>query len=65
MVIDAPVTKVWQAFTTDAGFTRWAVPVAHITPGNGGLIEFAMTAMPRTSWLWPRTSVVVEGRKWE
>lgn len=43
MVINAKAAIVWQAFTTDAGFTRWAVPVAHITPGNGGLIEFAMT----------------------
>ena len=38
-VIEAPVTKVWEAFTTDAGFTSWATPMAHVTPGNGGMIE--------------------------
>jgi uncharacterized protein YndB with AHSA1/START domain len=43
MVVNAKAATVWQAFTTDAGFMRWAVPVAHITPGNGGLIEFAAT----------------------
>ena len=42
LVVAAPVHEVWKAFTTDAGFTRWAVKVAHITPGNGGLIEFAL-----------------------
>jgi uncharacterized protein YndB with AHSA1/START domain len=39
IVIDAPVHAVWQAFTTDEGFTRWAVPVTHITPGNDGMME--------------------------
>lgn len=37
--IDAPVSKVWAAFTTDAGFTSWAAPVAHVTMGNDGMIE--------------------------
>jgi uncharacterized protein YndB with AHSA1/START domain len=37
--IDAPVSKVWAAFTTDAGFTSWAAPVAHVTLGNDGMIE--------------------------
>jgi uncharacterized protein YndB with AHSA1/START domain len=37
--IDAPVAKVWAALTTDAGFTSWAAPVAHITLGNDGMIE--------------------------
>jgi uncharacterized protein YndB with AHSA1/START domain len=37
--IDAPVEKVWAAFTTDAGFTSWAAPVAHVTLGNDGMIE--------------------------
>lgn len=36
VVVDAPVAKVWDAFTTDDGFTRWATPVAHITLENGG-----------------------------
>ncbi|MEJ1970677.1 MAG: SRPBCC domain-containing protein [Rhizomicrobium sp.] len=38
IVVDAGRAAVWKAFTTDEGFT-WAAP-AHITPGNGGLIEF-------------------------
>jgi uncharacterized protein YndB with AHSA1/START domain len=37
--VDAPVAKVWAAFTTDAGFTSWAAPVAHVTLGNDGMIE--------------------------
>jgi uncharacterized protein YndB with AHSA1/START domain len=36
VVVDAPVAKVWDAFMTDDGFTRWATPVAHITLENGG-----------------------------
>jgi uncharacterized protein YndB with AHSA1/START domain len=39
VIIDAPVKKVWEAFTTDAGFESWAVPVAHITLGNDGMME--------------------------
>jgi uncharacterized protein YndB with AHSA1/START domain len=38
-VVNAPVARVWEAFTTDAGFESWATPMAHVTPGNGGLIE--------------------------
>lgn len=37
--IEAPVAKVWEAFTTDAGFVTWAAPMAHITLGNDGMIE--------------------------
>lgn len=37
--IAAPVAKVWAAFTTDAGFTGWAAPVAHVTLANDGMIE--------------------------
>lgn len=40
-VVGASPDDVWAAFTTDAGFMKWAVPWAHITPGNGGSIEFA------------------------
>lgn len=36
VTVDAPVAKVWDAFMTDDGFTRWATPVAHITVANGG-----------------------------
>lgn len=38
-IVNAPVAKVWDAFTTDAGFESWATPMAHVTPGNGGMIE--------------------------
>jgi uncharacterized protein YndB with AHSA1/START domain len=38
-IVNAPVTNVWEAFTTDAGFESWATPMAHVTPGNGGMIE--------------------------
>lgn len=37
--IAAPISKVWAAFTTDAGFTSWAAPVAHVDLGNDGMIE--------------------------
>lgn len=39
LTVAAPVAKVWDAFTTDAGFTGWAAPVAHVTYGNDGMIE--------------------------
>ncbi len=42
VVVGASLGDVWGAFTTDAGFMKWAVPVAHIVPGNGGSIEFAL-----------------------
>jgi uncharacterized protein YndB with AHSA1/START domain len=38
-VIDAPVAKVWSAFTTDEGFRTWGAPVVHITPGHDGMLE--------------------------
>jgi len=39
VIVGAPVKDVWAAFTTDAGFVRWAVPVAHVTLGNDGMME--------------------------
>ena len=54
VIVDAPVKAVWDAFTTDAGFERWAVPVAHITPGNDGMME-SSTCFPRRSAI-PTTS---------
>ncbi|HEX4303818.1 MAG TPA: SRPBCC domain-containing protein [Rhizomicrobium sp.] len=43
VLVDAPVAAVWAAFTTDDAFVKWAgVPVAHVTPGNDGLIEFGL-----------------------
>lgn len=45
-VVPASVADVWKAFTTDDGFERWAVPVAHITLGNDGMMEssYSLTA---------------------
>lgn len=37
--IDAPVGKVWEAFTTTAGFRSWAAPVAQVDFRLGGIIE--------------------------
>jgi len=43
VVVAAPPSAVWQAFTQDDLFARWSgAPVAHIVPGNGGTIEFAL-----------------------
>jgi uncharacterized protein YndB with AHSA1/START domain len=42
VIVDATLAQAWAAFTTDQGFTRWAVALAHIVPGNGGSIEFAL-----------------------
>jgi uncharacterized protein YndB with AHSA1/START domain len=43
VVVDASQAAVWAAFTTDDAFVKWSgVPVAHITPGNDGLIEFGL-----------------------
>jgi uncharacterized protein YndB with AHSA1/START domain len=43
IVVDAPPAAVWTAFTTDDAFVKWSgVPVAHVTPGNDGLIEFGL-----------------------
>jgi uncharacterized protein YndB with AHSA1/START domain len=42
--IEAPVAKVWEAFTTDAGFVTWAAPMAHVTLANDGMIEASYSA---------------------
>ncbi|HEY1707788.1 MAG TPA: SRPBCC domain-containing protein [Rhizomicrobium sp.] len=42
IVVKASLDSVWKAYTTDAGFMRWAAPVAHITPGNNGMMESAL-----------------------
>jgi uncharacterized protein YndB with AHSA1/START domain len=39
IVIDASVGKVWDAFTTTAGFRSWAAPVAEVDFRLGGIIE--------------------------
>jgi uncharacterized protein YndB with AHSA1/START domain len=37
--IQAPVSKVWQAYTTDDGWKSWASPVVKIDLRNGGSIK--------------------------
>lgn len=39
LVVAATPAQVWAAFTTDAGIHGWVAPVAHVTPGNDGLLE--------------------------
>src|SRR5580698_9408871 len=41
LIVSATLAKVWEAFTTDKGFSGWAVPVTHITLGNDGVMESA------------------------
>ena len=41
IVIDAPIGKVWDAFTTTTGFRSWAAPVAEVDFRLGGIIESA------------------------
>lgn len=37
--IDAPVSKVWEAFSTEKGWTAWSAPVAKIDLRAGGSIR--------------------------
>ena len=39
IVIDAPVAKVWDSFTTVGGWTSWASPLAEIDLQAGGTIR--------------------------
>ncbi|MET0274278.1 MAG: SRPBCC domain-containing protein [Phenylobacterium sp.] len=39
LTIPAPRKAVWDRFTTTEGYKAWAVPVAKIEPGLGGVIE--------------------------
>ncbi len=39
VVVNAPPRAVWEAFTTSAGFTSWATPVAWVDFRVGGVIE--------------------------
>ncbi len=38
-LVEAPVAAAWAAFTTEAGFQAWAVPLARIDLRVGGSIE--------------------------
>ena len=39
-VFQAPVAKVWDAYTTSEGYTAWAAPAAEIDLRIGGTIQF-------------------------
>ncbi len=39
VIVNGSAANAWTAFTTDEGFESWAVPVAHITLGNDGMME--------------------------
>jgi uncharacterized protein YndB with AHSA1/START domain len=44
LVINAPVTKLWKAFTDAAEYRRWSVPVAAIDFRLGGILEASYDA---------------------
>lgn len=44
ITIDAPPGKIWQLLTSSAGWQSWAVPVAWVDFGIGGMIETSYTA---------------------
>jgi uncharacterized protein YndB with AHSA1/START domain len=44
IIIDAPVGKIWQLLTSSQGWESWAVPVAWVEFGIGGMVETSYTA---------------------
>jgi uncharacterized protein YndB with AHSA1/START domain len=44
IIIDAPVGKIWQLLTSSEGWQSWAVPVAWVEFGIGGMVETSYTA---------------------
>jgi hypothetical protein len=42
--IDSPVSKIWTLLNSAAGWRSWAVPVAWVDFGIGGVIETSYTA---------------------
>ena len=44
ITIDAPVGKIWQLLTSSEGWKSWAVPVAWVEFGIGGMVETSYTA---------------------
>jgi uncharacterized protein YndB with AHSA1/START domain len=44
ITIDAPARKIWQLLTSSEGWQSWAVPVAWVDFGIGGMIETSYTA---------------------
>jgi uncharacterized protein YndB with AHSA1/START domain len=44
ITIDAPVGKIWRLLTSSEGWQSWAVPVAWVEFGIGGMVETSYTA---------------------
>ena len=44
VTIDAPVDKIWQLLISREGWQSWAVPVAWVEFGIGGMVETSYTA---------------------
>ena len=44
ITIDAPVSKIWKLLISAEGWQSWAVPVAWVDFGVGGMVETSYTA---------------------
>jgi uncharacterized protein YndB with AHSA1/START domain len=44
ITIDAPVSKIWKLLSSSEGWQSWAVPVAWVDFGIGGMVETSYTA---------------------
>lgn len=44
IAIDAPVSKIWKLLISSEGWQSWAVPVAWVDFGVGGVVETSYTA---------------------
>ena len=44
ITVDAPVSKVWKLLISSEGWQSWAVPVAWVDFGIGGMVETSYTA---------------------
>jgi uncharacterized protein YndB with AHSA1/START domain len=44
ITIDAPVSKIWRLLISSEGWQSWAVPVAWVDFGIGGMVETSYTA---------------------
>jgi uncharacterized protein YndB with AHSA1/START domain len=44
IIIDAPANKIWKLLTSSEGWQSWAVPVAWVDFGIGGMVETSYTA---------------------
>jgi uncharacterized protein YndB with AHSA1/START domain len=44
IIIDTPVSKIWRLLISSEGWQSWAVPVAWVEFGIGGMVETSYTA---------------------